>query len=402
MTIAPGICSPIYFPTIGPVIMLLSTLHSFAYMQSIVVACWNMALVAFLCTSVTLNANVEKGEAGLLQAWSRPMILATILLYGLGLCLFTGMTEWSSEAQIRSDAAAFLLTEKHHASNALMQIFYDVVIELDDSFAVTSSSEDFAALLHHGPGFSLRGTHFEDLLLDDEDRQIFKQRMQQPLTEDRPATADVMHVSMVRAGGDRFQVELFNFQFRGLGGRTCHLLGLREFGDTDKTAAPTLAEVHPPEMFAGRCSVAVTVDSAETGMPVLGFSEGLKQLTPRVARPGCLLRHVIENGRELEMWMQGVMNAHYTENVNPPENAFQVRLKTGGRRRRVLATCSVAFEDDVEMPESTHDEDVIPVQLAFCDIRDGSGSSSSSSRHSRRRGTPSLAQHTHLDRQLPS
>merc|ERR1719189_2445411 len=126
------------------------------------------------------------------------------------------MTERSSEAQIRRDAAAFQLAEKHHASNALMQIFYDVVVELDGSLLITSSSEDFAAFLHHGHGCNLQGTRFEDLLLDDEDRQIYMHRMQQTLTEDRPATADVMHVSMMRAGGDRFQVELFHFQFRGL------------------------------------------------------------------------------------------------------------------------------------------------------------------------------------------
>eukprot|EP00419_Tripos_fusus_P075422 CAMPEP_0172885120 /NCGR_PEP_ID=MMETSP1075-20121228/127115_1 /TAXON_ID=2916 /ORGANISM="Ceratium fusus, Strain PA161109" /LENGTH=77 /DNA_ID=CAMNT_0013738341 /DNA_START=9 /DNA_END=238 /DNA_ORIENTATION=- len=77
-----------------------------------------MALVAFLCTCVVLNRDAEDGGEGLLQAWSWPMILATNLYYGLGLWLFTAMIERSSQAQIRSDAAAFLLAEKEHASNA--------------------------------------------------------------------------------------------------------------------------------------------------------------------------------------------------------------------------------------------------------------------------------------------
>mmetsp|Transcript_26042 Transcript_26042/g.49880 ORF Transcript_26042/g.49880 Transcript_26042/m.49880 type:complete len:555 (-) Transcript_26042:27-1691(-) len=396
-SLAPGICPPMYFPTVSPFIMLLAALHSVAYMQSRVVACWTMALVALLCTSVMLNTNAEDGGGGPLQA----LILATNLAYGLGLCLFTAMIERSSEAQIRSDAAAFLLTEKHHASNALMRIFYDVVVELDASFMVTSNSEDCAALLHHGPGFSLRGTHFEDLLLDDEDRQIFKQRMQQPLTEDRPATADVMHVSMMRAGGDRFQVKLFNFQFRGLGGRTCHLLGIKELDGTESAAAPALAEASSWEITAARCSVAVTVDSAEEGLPVLGFTDGFKQLMPRIARPACPFANFVENENAFAMWLQRIMNAieDSDEENLAAANAYQVRLKASGRYRCVLATCSVAFNDDTNMPQNIHSEDAIPVRLVFRDICENS--SSSHRRSLKRKGTPPRSQHTHLDLQLP-
>jgi len=243
-----------------------------------------------------------------------------------------------------------------------------------------------------------------DLLLDEEDRQIFLQRMRQPLTEDRPSTADVMHVSMMRAGGDRFQVELFNFQFCGLRGCACHLLGLREFGDADNTVAPMPMEISPSESFAGRCSVAVIVDSAELGLPVFGYSEGLKQLMPRVARHPCLLADLVENNNALTIWVQAVMNAHLSQTSDPPANAFQMRLKAGGRCRRMLATCSVDFEEDVEMSKIMHhNEDAMPVRLIFRDICDCSSSSSnSSSRHSRRRGTPPRSQQAHLDRQLPS
>jgi len=221
------------------------------------------------------------------------------------------------------------------------------------------------------------------------------------LTEDKPATADVMHVSMMRAGGGRFQVELFNFQFCGLGGRTCHLLGLRDFGDTDNTLAP-MTEISPSESFAGRCSVAVIVDSAELGLPVLWFSEGLKHLMPRVARHACLLDDLVDNDDDFNMWIESAVNSHYTENSdNKSANAFQVRLKAGGRRR-VFATCSAAFEDDVEMPKIMHNEDAIPVRLTFHDICNHSSSSysNSSSRRSRRRGTPPRSHHTHLDSQL--
>merc|ERR1712232_410565 len=147
-----------------------------------------MAFVAFHCTCELLHRNAEDGEGlGLLQAWGGPMVVATNLYYGVGLWIFTAMIERSSQAQIRSDAAAFLLAEKEHASNALMQIFYDVVVELDGNFMMTSSSEDFAALLRHGHGCNMRGTRFENLLVNNEDRLNFTQRMQQPLTEDRPA-----------------------------------------------------------------------------------------------------------------------------------------------------------------------------------------------------------------------
>merc|ERR1711953_1306309 len=106
----------------------------------------------------------------------------------------------------------------------------------------------------------------------------------------------------MRAVGDRFQVELFNFHFRGLGGRTCHLLGLREWGDTDNTIAPALTAISQLESFAGRCSVAVTIDSAQEEMPVLSFSEGFKQLMPHVARPVCLLSNFVEDRIEFIKW----------------------------------------------------------------------------------------------------
>mmetsp|Transcript_56361 Transcript_56361/g.112018 ORF Transcript_56361/g.112018 Transcript_56361/m.112018 type:complete len:124 (+) Transcript_56361:3-374(+) len=120
---------------------------------------------------------------------------------------------------------------------------------------------------------------------------------------------------------------------------------------------------------------------------------------PRVARPACLFANSMENGEDFTVWMQSIMNADFTENQNPPSNAIEVALKTGGRPRRVLATCCVAFEDDLESPENMHDENTMPVRLVFSDIREPNGSSSSSNRH-KRRGTPSRSQRSHLDRHL--
>merc|ERR1719223_111506 len=175
---APVVCQQGFFTLVSPAVMVLVVSLSLAFMHTTVVVMWIVPFVAVLCWS---DWSVYSGSAS-----EASFAVNTKLLFGIFTCVVTGLVESSYKLQLRAQTEARLLLGKESALVGLMKIFYDIVVELDADFSITSASEDSAAVMCCGASSKLIGQDFRDYLQDADDKQHFAELLSQPPGEQTP------------------------------------------------------------------------------------------------------------------------------------------------------------------------------------------------------------------------
>lgn len=236
-----------------------------------------------------------------------------------------------------------MLQENNSASQKMMSTFYDLVIELDANRNITSSGHELASFLRSDLGISLEGTKFELLLHNDEDREHFLSRLQQPSREQESMT-DVLHVTMsYSTSGTQIPAELFILQFASIVGHRRYLIGIRDSGEQSGVPEGLHHEIqHNQVVFPSDATV--LVNTMEPSLPVLWSSEGLQQLVGFAPTVDSSLADLVLDTDELHEWLQEVINMRMT---NQPRarvdkvNKFKVWLKRQPPPGNVRANCRV-------------------------------------------------------------
>jgi len=362
--------------------LVVSVISSLCHMRTSTVGVWTAVHVALISVSEYKVYCCDKSQ----------MTFAILAKVFLGACVvaFAAVLEKAWESQVRYDAHGKLLIWKESAAIAMMNIFYDVVFELDADFVIVNSSADSAARLWHSTGSGLRGEDFRSLLADMEDQEQFTERLSHACCEQQ-AAAEVMQVTMRQVEGDSFRAELFAFQYAGLDGRPRHLLGLRECSEDLPNALPDFDEA------SGHAVLSLTFDASKPELPVLSSSEAMNNIVgPHES--GCELSTWLLMTHELEQWLQAAASLHADEHQL---NRTQVEFRTSTSHGQIKARCRVA---EVHGANNGGAEGPLSVRLAFDRLnvarvrsRDresnlsGSSESSTSSRLNQptRRGTKS-------------
>jgi len=93
-----------------------------------------------------------------------------------------------------------------------------------------------ADMLLHGPGRSLAGVKFEQLVASDDDRQLFHDHMgRADITQ---TMANVFHLKLHDSLSNRITVETFHVCIASSGEGARHLIGVREFGEDGAVRMP--------------------------------------------------------------------------------------------------------------------------------------------------------------------
>jgi len=404
--VAPGICTrELAFWSEG-FIMLMSFVLSISNLSVQCAVVCQSALTASLAWQYLEPYSIED------RTFSR---LSLLLMQSVGICVFTDMLANCVHWTLRNDLEAGVLAGKQSAGNALLKIFYDVVLEVDTSLTIVGITGNLGSFLQSSTGKSFQNIGLRDLLPQDADKERIVDFMQRAPGADEPdaSLANVLHVVMM--GGedtDGLEVELFSFRFKGPCGQSHHLIGLREFTD-DKVALGACPPSFPEHTEAlGAMTVVPSVgppwfrvETTNATYPVLACNASFQSLlgltgnntTLQTLTPACIA---------VMRWTQGVVNMRMArEEPTEEDNTFTVLLSPqSGTRERLRATLNIDLGDlaDVMAETDLSDGATLPVVFVLQKMKrvkvkrrdgvDGSeGSSSLRSARSTSRGTPQHA-----------
>eukprot|EP00416_Gambierdiscus_australes_P016421 CAMPEP_0171073420 /NCGR_PEP_ID=MMETSP0766_2-20121228/11497_1 /TAXON_ID=439317 /ORGANISM="Gambierdiscus australes, Strain CAWD 149" /LENGTH=486 /DNA_ID=CAMNT_0011530109 /DNA_START=243 /DNA_END=1703 /DNA_ORIENTATION=+ len=366
LSTAPGICPKELLPVTFACSMLVCLSVSLARLHTPVVIVWNGVYAASTSYALIVAACPQQIQ-----------YICLSCTFAVLVCILTAVGEERSKAEIRSSIEARSLQQKESAASALLTIFYEAVVELNSDLVITGSGRQLALFLMCGSGRTLQGSKLEDLLLDEEESQLFRQRMQEKLDK-QETMANVLHVAMRKGDGSRIQVELFSFQFEGCSGRIHYLIGIREFSDEHVVEPGPLAGVEgslsslPTGRFpreGDREDIWVTIDSAQPDLPILACSDAFQQhVSPLTGC--CSLYSLVDGAKELQDWFQKVVNMQLggaSQASIDCANSTSVLLRPQGQPNvRVQSTCRVTFKG--EAMEEDEDDPFI-LQLSFSNLQ---------------------------------
>ena len=124
------------------------------------------------------------------------------------------------------------------AASSLLQLTCDAVVELDEDLRLATAVSELEAMLLHS---SLRGKIFTELMPTREEAE----RAEQILRADDSTShiwTNVFHTRLVDSCSSKFRTEVFHVKYMRLNGRTCHLIGLRDFTDQSSLAGHTAVD----------------------------------------------------------------------------------------------------------------------------------------------------------------
>mmetsp|Transcript_52245 Transcript_52245/g.117663 ORF Transcript_52245/g.117663 Transcript_52245/m.117663 type:complete len:562 (+) Transcript_52245:55-1740(+) len=329
---------------------------------------------------------------------STPMIwrlIAGEFAYVLFIIALSGVLENMVKMAMLRDLETHTLHNKHSAENVLLRMIYDVVIELDVDLRLVGPTPQLSGFLLHGTNRSIAGANFVDFIPFEEDRDTFQERITNAKSG-LQNVAQVWHMHLCDGDSTAINVEAFSVSFEGFGGRTRHLVGIREFADMPQGGIAAEQSPLPEPSPACRDPEAATavVDVAQPGCPIIECSVAFTSVVGPVPMHGSLFSYT-RNPPELAQWLQKIMAmvfsnlpAHEIEAVNH----FRVRLRRHGQGRRyVAAMCKLLLDDDLgdtTLQKENTDEIECYYRIHFslsCSPEGStcSSSSSASGRHSR-------------------
>eukprot|EP00927_Polykrikos_kofoidii_P046604 TRINITY_DN40788_c0_g1_i1.p1 TRINITY_DN40788_c0_g1~~TRINITY_DN40788_c0_g1_i1.p1 ORF type:complete len:553 (-),score=69.30 TRINITY_DN40788_c0_g1_i1:45-1703(-) len=123
------------------------------------------------------------------------------------------------------------------ASQALLDVVFDVVVCLDSDLQITEQAAKRVTALHANPQRSLEGVAFKSLLCFEEEQDRFERILRASLDTD-VTRSEVFHATMCNGGGDSVRMELFAVTYKDVFDKCRHIIGLREIIDVDQSVQP--------------------------------------------------------------------------------------------------------------------------------------------------------------------
>lgn len=364
-------------------------------------------------STLLLVANIPAGQL--------PFFLSAHLLFLSVFPFVARFLDSSMASAIRQTLESQSTGELFKAASAILRSCCDVVVELNSDGIIQCPTEDLGGFLLRDADCHLENTPLADLLPDEDDKKMFRQKLQEKSPEG-VGFADAMHVSM-RDGNDvKLKVEILSFQYRHLGGQQRYMIGLREFPDVPATSSrkrqqpgssndsPEKREVdqdqrdnsdtgnmdeedeeeQEEETSIGSLRVpddradqdlslaSLTVDLTCDGLRVCGCSAVFQMRVGRLA-PGACLRDFVQQADAFHSWMRKAVEQW----PGWPDRRVTLNLRQG----RFTAICRVVKETEGEAIDHKH------VHLRFYNVKrcpSHSDGCSGFRRHMNFRGTPVL------------
>eukprot|EP00927_Polykrikos_kofoidii_P051667 TRINITY_DN45458_c0_g1_i1.p1 TRINITY_DN45458_c0_g1~~TRINITY_DN45458_c0_g1_i1.p1 ORF type:complete len:347 (-),score=50.41 TRINITY_DN45458_c0_g1_i1:43-990(-) len=152
-----------------------------------------------------------------------------------------------------------------HAAAVLLNSVCDATVELDANLCITNESPRLAAMLLHGPGRSLKGSNFTQILScqDDKDKFVGCLDARAKVVDPTTSMADVIHAKVRDSANNIVETELFVVCFAGYCDQTAYFIGIREHADHPCTPEPQ--EVQEVKFDASTLDVVSRSSSFELG-----------------------------------------------------------------------------------------------------------------------------------------
>jgi len=329
------------------------------------------------------------------------MICVSTELLTKGLCWTLG-----------NELEAGVLEGKQSAGNALLKIFYDVVLEVDAGLTIVGVTGNLGSFLKSSPGKSFQNIGLQNLLPQEADKERIVEFLQHAPGADEPDTslANVLHIMMSGGDTDGLEVEFFSFHFKGPSGQAHHLIGLREFTD-DKVALGASSSSIPVHANASWQTTVVPsagppwfrIEMAKATHPVLAFSANFQSLMG-LTRDSTTLKALTQDSATVLRWTQRSVNKLLASEQSTEESdTFTVLLRPQNQARELVrATLRIDLSDlaaEMVGERDLSECDTLPVVFVLQEtmmvkvkrkhrVGGGSGTSSLRTASSGSRGTP--------------
>mmetsp|Transcript_67426 Transcript_67426/g.158123 ORF Transcript_67426/g.158123 Transcript_67426/m.158123 type:complete len:550 (-) Transcript_67426:49-1698(-) len=115
------------------------------------------------------------------------------------------------------------------ATQALLRLMCDAVVELDEDLCLTSSSPELSAMLQNRELSGFRGMKLTELMPEVEARRTAE--LLGSFSGSSPGHAGAFNTRMVDTNSRKICVELLQVKYTQMDGQGCHLIGIRDFAD---------------------------------------------------------------------------------------------------------------------------------------------------------------------------
>jgi len=290
---------------------------------------------------------------------STPMIwrlIAGEFAYVLFIIALSGVLENMVKMAMLRDLETHTLHNKHSAENVLLRMIYDVVIELDVDLRLVGPTPQLSGFLLHGTNRSIAGANFVDFIPFEEDRDTFQERITNAKSG-LQNVAQVWHMHLCDGDSTAINVEAFSVSFEGFGGRTRHLVGIREFSDMPQGGASPGESPQPVAIIGGLDpgDATVVVNTATPDCPIIECSAAFTSVVGPVSMRSTLFNFTL-NTSEFARWLQTVANmtmSGFPVDEVQAVNNFRVKIRRHGRHRHhAVATCRIVLGEDAAVNES--------------------------------------------------
>jgi len=295
------------------------------------------------------------------------------------------LAESSSRTHIRRALETSATKEALLAASALLRSYCDVIVEVDEEGLVASPCPALSSFLLHGTDRNLQGLRFDELLLHEEDKQLFLSMLQMSSLSNT-GMAEAIHVRVRDGNGNILHLELLCFQFRHLDDQLRYMVGLREFSDAsgscDQCRANDLVTTNcegsaSPQATCDLEAVAV-VDCRTEALMIKSVSSEFRMRIGRVP-PQTRFGDIVTNGAKFRMWVQRSLNMLAYEGEQLPDCHVTFCMPQG----RMDATCKILPRQrgeesgdggaGVQLDDSNEEDDdsmadIEHVRLAFYNI----------------------------------
>jgi len=321
-----------------------------------------------------------------------------IVVYAF-VCIFAWAQDRSFTSEVEAKLAAKVAKEGETRVHDILSHVCDAVLELDETFTISTESLNFGAIVLQGG--SCRGRCFIDFIL----------------CEDRPALLQFLRSNSegnVRSCSSRLvipssssmaAVTVWHSCSRGMNGLSRHLIGVQEDqqdvcraplmplrespwqqnqsknksrkGSDHKRGTALLQRLSPDALNFGADTVAVKVATEDPELPIIELTVGAQLLFgPSVGIGSALVKFVPQQDPFVE-WIQAVMNYYFNGHLDKAaqQNRTVVTLLVHTSCTPETFTCTLALSD------ADSDDAATPVFLVFSPASksNSSGSSGSSS-----------------------
>lgn len=171
--------------------------------------------------------------------------------------------------------------ELHESACALLRSMCQCTVELDSEGLIICKEDgifpycdkDLGNLLFKGKGPVLKGLHLSDLMVDVEDKAVFRARLKEPQMR-KQGRAEQMSCCLQGDGGEQHRLDLLWYEFKRNNGKRYFMTGIRDFSEQSGLRAAGDGAALPDEPFSepsplGECLETTSVTSQESGAAMI-------------------------------------------------------------------------------------------------------------------------------------